>query len=1136
MGKYKNLIQKRGFRSLLIAQFLGAYIDNAYRILASLLLVNLAGKESEAGSYLSSASALFIIPFILFSPYAGVMADRYSKKSVLIITKVLEVAVMILGLIGFITMNIWFILFCLFCMGLQSTFYSPAKYGILPELMTEKDLSSANGLIEMTTFLAIIIGTGSSGIFLYLFYDHLSLVAGIFIILGLVGVKASYSIDDVVPANPDRKFELNPLKTALENLRRIVGDRLLGLAILAVIFFWFMGAIIQLNIILYGKILMGINDAQTSLLCLLLALGIGTGSLLAGKLSGDKIELGLVPLGSLGIGLFVFDLSFDHPSLVRTGTDLILLGLSGGLFIVPLNTFIQQRSPGKARGQTIATANILTCTGVLGASLVLYLLNVIMDFSPARIFLFLAILAFGMTAFLSTILLFSVLRFSLRFLIRIFYRIELSGENNIPNKGGALLICNHISYLDPFLLGTGIPRMVRFVMFRKYYEIKGLQWFFKLFKAIPISEDQGPKELLRSLKRAQRELAKGHLVCIFAEGSISRTSNLLPFKKGLEKIAKNSSAPIIPVHLDGVWGSIFSFKKNKFFFKLPEKIIRPITISVGSPLAPDTPVHVIRKKIIELGAMSFSKREENNSSLPSRFIEISKKRWFRQYMTDSSGKSFSYGRSLISSLVLASLIRKKFHGDRVGILLPSSTAAVLANIATMMAGKIPVNLNYTLPEETVTSLAKNHGITLTLSSRLFIKRLKFQESPGMIFLEDCLKEIDWFTKTKESLRALFLPAWWLKRSRYLPHSSHQVATIIFSSGSTGVPKGIVLSHHNILSNISGIRQIIQLTPRDCIVGCLPFFHSLGFTGTLWLPILSNIGVVYHPNPLESQKIGELVHKHKATLIIGTPTFYNGYLRKGSREQWASMKYAVAGAEKLPQKLIASFKEKLGVTILEGYGCTELSPIVSVNVPDFNDHPYIRQTGIKIGSVGHPIPGVAVKVVNPESYSELPPDREGLLLVKGSGVMKGYLGLREETDKVIQDGWYVTGDIARVDNDGFIWITDRLSRFSKIGGEMIPHIKIEQTIHQVLQAKEPICTVISISDRKKGERLIVAHKQINVEIDDIIKGLKKLGLPPLWIPKKNHFCEMEEIPVLGSGKIDLRKIKDYIQHQFSHPGE
>ena len=458
----------------------------------------------------------------------------------------------------------------------------------------------------------------------------------------------------------------------------------------------------------------------------------------------------------------------------------------------------------------------------------------------------------------------------------------------------------------------------------------------------------------------------------------------------------------------------------------------------------------------------------------------------------------------------------------VGLLLPASIAGALANLAVLMAGKVPVNLNFTAGREAMAAAMEQCKIRTLITSRLFVAKAKIEQMEGMVFLEETMKEITLWQKVVTSLSAMLLPSR-LLAALFVPgqRDPHTLATVIFTSGSTGVPKGVMLTHHNILSNIEGLAQLFWVTGKDRIMGVLPFFHSFGFTGTLWFPLLSGFGAVYHPNPVDAKAIGEMTAKHRATILISTPTFYAAYLRRCSAEDFSSLRYAITGAEKLRETTAKAFKEKYGFDLLEGYGCTEMGPVVAANIPDFQEG-RTRQTGFKFGTVGHPLPGVAAKVVNPDSGLLQPSGVEGLLLVKGPSQMAGYLGQPEKTKEVLQDCWYVTGDIAAIDDDGFIRITDRLSRFSKIGGEMVPHIKVEEAINQILG--EQSCVVTSVPDEQKSERLVVLCLHTETTPAAVWEQLSRTDLPKLWIPKRQNFYLVETIPVLGTGKIDLQAVK------------
>ncbi|HXP23131.1 MAG TPA: AMP-binding protein, partial [Candidatus Sulfotelmatobacter sp.] len=499
-------------------------------------------------------------------------------------------------------------------------------------------------------------------------------------------------------------------------------------------------------------------------------------------------------------------------------------------------------------------------------------------------------------------------------------------------------------------------------------------------------------------------------------------------------------------------------------------------------------------------------------------------------MADGRTPKLTFGESLIKTVFLARRLRSRWNGQKmVGILLPPSIPAALVNWVALLLGKVPINLNYTTSHESLASCAKQCELKTVVTSKLFLEKVHVEPPGEIIYVEDLAENPRLGEKLAALLAARLFPARLLELFLGVRRTASldDIATIIFSSGSTGEPKGVMLSHFNLVSNVEQLEQVFHLHEGDRILGILPFFHSFGFTGTLCLPALAGVGVVFHPSPLDSQAIGALVSKYAVTMLLSTPTFLNSYARRCPPEAFGSLRIVMAGAEKLPERVAQGFEDHFGIRPLEGYGCTECSPVVAVNTYDFRAA-YFRQVGAKRGTIGHPLPGIGVRIIHPESGETLSADKPGLLLVRGPNVMAGYLNRPDKTAEVLRDGWYNTGDVATVDEDGFLRITDRLSRFSKIGGEMVPHIKVEEKLHELLEADGQVFAVTAIPDEKKGERLVVIHTLKGGLLRETLEKLAKADLPALWKPKPDQFVQVEQLPYLGTGKLDLRRLRELAQ--------
>ncbi|HET6371663.1 MAG TPA: MFS transporter, partial [Candidatus Polarisedimenticolia bacterium] len=773
---------------------------NAFRAIVS--LAALSSDSSSRSLLVATAGAIFVLPYLLLSVHAGWLADRFSKRQVVVAAKGAELVVMLLALPALTSGSVPALLAVLFLLGSQSAIFSPAKLGAIPELLPEKDLSRANGLMELVTFLAIILGTVGGGALFTAFGGRSAISAGILIGLAVAGVAVSLGISKVPPSGERRPLPINIAAHVIADFRGIAGRRALFLAVLGVAWFWFLGMIFQLNVLVYARDFMGLGDRGVVTLNACVSIGIGLGAVIAGKLSGDIVELGLVPLGSIGMGLFAVVLGVSHPSFVTAGIMHGLLGVAAGFFIVPLDSYLQQRAKPGERGRIIGASNFLAFTGVILGSGWIALTGGLAGWSPATVVFATGLLSLVATVYILWLLPDFLVRLILWLLTHTIYRITARGASNIPKRGGALLVCNHISFVDALLVGACTQRFVRFLMYRPIYETRGLTWFFKLMGTIPVSEKDGRKGIAESLAAARERLVAGDLVCIFAEGSISRTGNLLRFRKGFEAIVKETGAPIIPIHLDGVWGSIFSYQGGRFLWKWPRRIPYPVTISIGAPMPASARAWQVRQAVMELSADAFAERKSRQKPLHVSFIHTARRFPRRPCLADSTGATLTFFGALAGALALSRRLARVDAGraaeaTNVGILLPPSVAGALVNVAVMIGGKVPVNLNYTSSAEALDSAIARCGIKTVISSKRFLEKVELPEREGMVMAEDLVSGIGagaklWFAVVAAVLPARLITALFVTRPRAGAAADPMdgLATIIFSSGSTATPKGI----------------------------------------------------------------------------------------------------------------------------------------------------------------------------------------------------------------------------------------------------------------------------------------------------------------------------------------------------------
>lgn len=520
-------------------------------------------------------------------------------------------------------------------------------------------------------------------------------------------------------------------------------------------------------------------------------------------------------------------------------------------------------------------------------------------------------------------------------------------------------------------------------------------------------------------------------------------------------------------------------------------------------------------------------------------------------LADSTGKELSGIDTLLQTLVIRRLLHRVLGAEEknVGLLFPTSVYGALVNAALAMDSRVSVNLNYTFGIETINYCIRKAEIKHVLTTKRLVDRLK-ERFPDMKFdaellvLENMVGQITFFDKLSGWFDAKFTPTALLEKKLGLDKiSQDDLLAIIFTSGSTGTPKGVMISHKNLASNVEGFNDHLQLNDRDSVLGVLPLFHAYGFSTNMWITLMGKVGGIYHFNPLEPKKVGEMGRKYKPTIMASTATFQRNFLRRCPKEDFESVRTVICGAEKVPLDLIEAWEEKFGNPLCEGYGTTELSPVVSTNVDRYRRKDY--KDWNRVGSVGRPFFNIQTRVVDLESGEILPPNSPGMLQIKAPNVMLGYYKEPEKTAEVIKDGWYTTGDVAKLDEDGFIWITGRVSRMSKIGGEMVPHILVEEMIEKIIRKCNknaadsneesentgPMVAVVGLPDEKKGERIIVLHVPLSVSPEEICKQMHGEGIPNLWVPLAQNFREIERIPILGTGKMDLHGIKEIAEKLF-----
>jgi acyl-[acyl-carrier-protein]-phospholipid O-acyltransferase / long-chain-fatty-acid--[acyl-carrier-protein] ligase len=1149
---------KRSFWSLIVVQVQVLLNDNAAKLMLMALGVAVAPElvarslehMTVNGHALVSAeaagdpalqakliktvlAAVILLPFILFSPLAGWIADRFSKRDVIVLTMWAQFSIMSILLVALIFHSLWLAIFGLFMLGTQCAIFSPAKQGIIKEIVSPTRIGRAVGVVEVTAIASMLVGGLAGGALFDLSRTWLDspwrasqATMGVLTGLALIALIAGYQIQPT-SAHTNQPFRVELFWEHFGQLRDVWREPPVRLCVLGISYFYGLAGALYLTLfeISASIHLNGTGTAsQTGEYAATLGLGIILGSVLVTRLTTHQVEIGLIPIGSCGLIGGALLAGYSDPRGPIFLAALFGMGIAGAMFVVPLNAHLQEQVEPSRRGRILSANNLFVNLFGLLAVVFQYIISAKFNVAPHHQLLLYAVPTLAVTVFIIFLTPEGLLRLALGLLGRTFYRVRPMGLESLPPTGGVLLLPNHISYIDVVVLQLACPRPIRYLVYDQIYQNRMLRWGMRLLGAIPIS----PKKARLGIEAAVEALAKGEVVCLFPEGALTRTATLQKLNRGYELIARKARVPVMPVWLENVWGSVFSYYGGHFFWQWPRLVPLKVWIYFGSPMTgEEATAETVRRRMLDMSEAAFQARPELKSHLGYECIRGLRKQFFKPVITDAyANRTLKGGELLAVGVVFAQWLKKNVPEKRVGVVLPPGLGATVANLGLVLADKVPVNLNFTAGRAANESAMARAGIQRLITAPAMMDQLKdFPWMENQIDLAATLKSFPPKLLKRWGILGLLAPALLLARWLELPRQGDRTeCALLFTSGSAGEPKGVVLTHRNIIANIAQIGAILAQVDLNSILGCLPVFHSFGFTVTLWWPLLGGPRVVTYPSPLDTPKLAEMIEKHRVELLLSTPTFLRAFLRKAKPEQMRPLKMVVTGAEKLPVELIADFETKFGIKICEGFGMTEGSPVIACNLPD-SPPSKMNPDGVlgrRVGSVGRMVPGVAIRIRDPETNVDRTLFEPGMLWLRGANLFQGYLNDEKRTADVLHDDWYKTGDVARMDEDGFLFIEGRLSRFSKIAGEMVPHMTVEQRIHEawpeMKDGEGHGVVVLGVPDEKKGEALVLLTT-FAIDPVDLRKRLTAVGLPSLWIPRL--IKQVEALPLLATGKLDLR---------------
>jgi acyl-[acyl-carrier-protein]-phospholipid O-acyltransferase / long-chain-fatty-acid--[acyl-carrier-protein] ligase len=1129
-------LSSRGFQAYLATQCVSALTDNAYKfLLLGFLSARAAGSLSSFGDESALTQALFAAPFVLLAPWAGVLADRVRKSTLLVVAMASELVFMLATGPAFATGSLTVLLGLVALSSIQSTFFSPAKYGFLPEMVPESELTRANGLVNMTTFAAIIVGQVVGGVLYDGFRDDLTQVSWPLGVIGAAGFLAALAVPKTPAGQPGLTFR-RALRELHDTARESLRNRGLAYTLLGIGHFFMLAAVLQLSLVAYGEHALGLDATGRAAFVALALLGIALGSLLAAAWSGRHIELGLVPLGALGTSFFLFLLA-AVPTLpvaqdgglldqLLAGLPACLcvlgLGASAGLFSVPLNANLQLLAPEGAKGRFLAFGNMVSFVGIfLAAGGWLVLAQSGLDVRGQA-------LAIGIFSLAGTVVSFillpeACLRLVAWLLAHSIYRIRVLHVDRIPEHGGALLVANHVSWVDWLILSVITRRKVRFLIQRQYYEWPPIHWLLEMAGCIPVASGDSPDVVAASLAKAGEQLEQGHVVGIFAEGTITRTGTMQTIRRGYQRIVMGRGVPIIPIYLDGLWGSVFSHEGGKFMRHFPRHIPYPVTVVVGEPLPSRAEPWHIRAALQRLSSEAWEDRRASRRPLHVTLLREAR-RGGRVALLEPGRRGLSRAALLSRALALRGALRRHLgSAPRAGVLLPHGLDESVAVLSLLCAGRVPVPLSLTATDDDLAQALQRAGADVVLTSPELAGRLR--APVRAVDVAACLHPDGARARPLRRAARRWRVLLWLLPTRLAQRlvSHADEAVLLFSAGATGRPKAVPLGHHQVLCNVEAARELLPLGERDTLLSLLPTSLATGYSQLFWLPLLTDVRAVLLPDPLDGRVVGQTVVRENVTVLIATPRLLEHYLRTVKSERFGSLRLVIVMGETLRPALRLAFEERFGLRPLEALTSTECAGFVTLSTPDVRSAGHF-QRGARPGSVGHPLPGVSLEIIDPNTGELSAAGEPGVLRMRGPCVARGYLDDPALQARAFRDDWYVSGDEAVTDEDGFITITGRFARVTTVNGQRVSHAALEDILAAQLGTPDAPLAVVDVPDGAAGTRLAVCYARGALQPARVVQALRAAGLAGPWLPGEEDFVELDALPLLPTGTVDFTALR------------